>query len=66
MSIKDRQPSYVAHIALKETGIQTEQGFMQLEPGMAITAEIKTGQRTVISYLLSPLLRYKQEGLRER
>ena len=28
--------------------------------------EIKTGSRRIISYLLSPLLRYKQESLRER
>jgi hypothetical protein len=34
--------------------------------GMAITAEIKTGSRRVIEYLLSPLLRYKQGSLRER
>jgi hypothetical protein len=34
--------------------------------GMAVTAEIKTGQRRVIEYLLAPLLRYKQESLRER
>jgi len=30
------------------------------------TVEIKTGSRTVMSYLFSPLLRYKQETLRER
>ena len=30
------------------------------------TVEIKTGSRTVMSYLLSPLLRYKQDSLRER
>jgi len=35
-------------------------------PGMAISAEIKTGSRRVIEFLLSPLLRYKQESLRER
>jgi len=51
---------------LTETGIRTEEGWRPLEPGMAVTAEIKTGQRRVISYLLSPLLRYRQEGLRER
>jgi hemolysin D len=62
--LQARQPSYVAHVALVESGIQAEQGFMK--PGMAVTADIKTGQRRVISYLLSPLLRYKQEGLRER
>jgi membrane fusion protein, hemolysin D len=33
---------------------------------LAVTVEIKTGSRTVISYLLSPLMRYKQESLRER
>jgi hypothetical protein len=26
---------------------------------MAVTVEIKTGSRTVISYLLSPLMRYQ-------
>ena len=31
-----------------------------------VTAEIKTGSRHVIEYLLAPLLRYKQESLRER
>lgn len=61
-----RQPAYVARIALAETGIATEQGWTLLEPGMAVTAEIKTGRRRVISYLLSPLVRYRQEGLRER
>jgi len=28
--------------------------------------EIKTGSRTILSYLLSPLLRYRQESLHER
>jgi hypothetical protein len=33
---------------------------------MAVTAEIKTGQRTVMSYLLSPISRLVEEGMRER
>jgi len=33
---------------------------------MAVTVEIKTGSRRVIEYVLSPLLRYRQESLRER
>jgi hemolysin D len=28
--------------------------------------EMKTGSRRIISYLISPLVRYKQEVLRER
>jgi hypothetical protein len=39
--------------------------LVNLAPGMAVTVEIKTRSRSV-SYLLSPLLRYKQESLRER
>jgi hemolysin D len=33
---------------------------------MAVTVEIKTGTRRIISYLLSPLMRYAQSTLRER
>ena len=39
---------------------------VDLSPGMTATVEIKTDQRRLIEYLLSPLLRYKQESLRER
>jgi hemolysin D len=58
--------AYVARVSLGETVVQTELGALPLEPGMAVTAEIKTGRRRVIDYLLSPLLRYHHEGLRER
>ena len=46
--------------------MQVEGRMVDLAPGMAVTIEIKTGQRRIIEYLLSPLLRYKQESLRER
>jgi hemolysin D len=64
---QDRGDSaYVARVSLVETAVETELGHLPLEPGMTVTAEIKTGQRSVIEYLLSPLLRYRHEGLRER
>jgi len=63
----DRDGSaYVARVSLGQTTVDTELGPQPLEPGMSVTAEIKTGRRRVIDYLLSPLLRYKHEGLRER
>jgi hemolysin D len=37
-----------------------------LSPGMNITAEIKTGKRRIIEYLLSPVQRAGMESLRER
>jgi hemolysin D len=39
---------------------------IRLSPGMNVTAEIKTGQRRVIEYLLSPVQRAGSESLRER
>jgi hemolysin D len=57
---------YVAHVALRSTTVQTEDGMAALGPGMSVTAEVKTGRRRVIGYLLSPLQRYAHEGARER
>lgn len=57
---------YAARISLDSTQMQIGDRLVDLTPGMAVTAEIKTGRRRVIEYLLSPLLRYKQEALRER
>ncbi len=36
-----------------------------LNPGMAVTADIKVGKRRVIEYFLGPILRYKDQSLRE-
>jgi hemolysin D len=58
--------AYVARIWLDETAVETEQGPKPLEPGMTVIAEIKTGQRHIITYLLSPFMRYGHEALRER
>jgi hemolysin D len=46
--------------------MQIDDRTVNLSPGMAVTVEIKTGTRSILSYLLSPLLRYQQETLRER
>ena len=36
-----------------------------LMPGMTLSAEIKTGTRTVLDYFLEPLMRGLNESLRE-
>ncbi|WP_426422609.1 HlyD family type I secretion periplasmic adaptor subunit [Bradyrhizobium genosp. A] len=57
---------YVAHIALSQTQMLVDDRMVDVEPGMAVTVEIKTGRRRIIEYLLSPLMRYRHESLRER
>jgi hemolysin D len=40
--------------------------LINLTPGMAVTVEIKTGSRSLLGYLLSPLMKYAHDSLRER
>ncbi|NKI93731.1 HlyD family type I secretion periplasmic adaptor subunit [Rhizobacter sp. SG703] len=39
---------------------------LALNPGMAVTAEVQQGRRSVIEYLLSPVKKVAQEAARER
>ena len=63
---KGQELNYSARISLDRTAMQVDDRMVNLSPGMAVTVEIKTGSRSIVSYLLSPLLRYRQEALRER
>jgi hemolysin D len=63
---KGQELTYAARISVDRAQMQVEDKMVNLSPGMAVTAEIKTGSRRIISYLLSPLLKYRQESLRER
>ena len=57
---------YKARLKPAESSLSINGKAIQLSPGMTVTAEVKTGQRRVIEFFLSPLLRYKQESLGER
>ena len=57
---------YPTRVSIDRSTMQVEGKQVNLSPGMAVTVEIKTGQRRVIEYLLSPLLRSINESLRER
>jgi hemolysin D len=63
---KGQEMNYAARVSLDRTRMQIDDRMVDLSPGMAVTVEIKTGERRVITYLLSPLLKFQQESLRER
>ncbi|MDX8456328.1 HlyD family type I secretion periplasmic adaptor subunit [Mesorhizobium sp. VK9D] len=60
------EPAYLARISLDRRRMRIEGRTVDLAPGMSVMVEIKTGSRTIISYLLSPLIRYEHDVLRER
>jgi hemolysin D len=63
---KGQELTFAARIGLDRTHMTVDDGVVELTPGMAVTVEIKTGTRRVIGYLLSPIMRYRKESLRER
>jgi hemolysin D len=57
---------YPTRVSMDRGTIQVDGKQVNLSPGMAVTVEIKTGQRRILEYLLSPLLKSMKESLRER
>ena len=53
-------------VRLSQTHVSVGSKRIALAPGFAATAEIKTGDRRIIEFLLSPLSRRLQEAGRER
>ncbi|MDE5452789.1 HlyD family type I secretion periplasmic adaptor subunit [Bradyrhizobium sp. CSA112] len=58
-------PYYRVLIDLSDVRLRVPSARTHLMPGMAVTAEMKVGQRSVISYFLYPLLRGLDESIRE-
>ncbi|MBF0429421.1 MAG: HlyD family type I secretion periplasmic adaptor subunit [Magnetococcales bacterium] len=57
---------YPVRIALRHKTMNINGRSLPLTPGLAITAEIATGDRRIIDYLLSPILKARRESLTER
>lgn len=57
---------FTAELAMARSTMQVDNRTIHLTPGMAVTAEIKTGRRRVISYLLSPLIQKASNSMHER
>jgi hemolysin D len=57
---------YSSRVRMAKTRLMVDGTEVSLSPGMAVTVEVKTGQRQVIEYFLAPLLQHTTESLRER
>ena len=61
-----RGPIFQARMKLDQVTLKVEDREVNMTPGMAVTAEIATGQRRLITFLLDPLRKTTTESLRER
>lgn len=57
---------YPATLTLMRRQMDVDGKKVAISPGMNVTAEIKTGKRRIIEYLISPIERARHESLRER
>jgi len=59
---------YPARIALNDTKLPNKVNgkIAQVVPGMTASVDVVIGQRNLIEYFIAPILRYKDESLRER
>ncbi|MEQ1955484.1 HlyD family type I secretion periplasmic adaptor subunit [Mesorhizobium sp. CN2-181] len=60
-----RAPFFKARVLLGDKQLEVNGEPVRLLPGMTVSAEIKVGRRTVISYFLYPLIRGLDESIRE-
>lgn len=57
---------FTARIRLAKNSLTVRGKPVSITPGMQVTADIRTGRRSVAAYFLSPLVENLQESMRER
>lgn len=67
-TIKDEQGEsfYRVYLRTEESALARNGEVLPIIPGMTVTAEILTGEKSVLDYLMKPILKAQGSALRER
>ena len=57
---------YLIRLRTDRSHLGTDEKPLQIIPGMVATVDILTGKKTIMSYLLKPIMKARSEALRER
>ena len=57
---------YMVRVRTDESALKTPRGSLPIIPGMLTEVDILTGKKTVLEYLLKPILRAHERAMRER
>ncbi|MFO2970174.1 HlyD family type I secretion periplasmic adaptor subunit [Legionella pneumophila serogroup 10] len=63
---KKEESYYIVKVRTEKNYLGTEKNPLPIIPGMQATVDILTGQKSVLQYLLKPIIKAKQSALRER
>lgn len=64
-TLREEEPYYRVRVLTDNAALEGPEGPLPIKPGMVAEVNIQTGEKTVLEYLLKPILR-GQEALRER
>lgn len=64
--LPDGEPYFEVVVQTSSSYTDKSGAVLPITPGMQAAVDIHTGERSVMTYLLKPFLRLKQEGFRER
>ena len=67
-TIEDKRGEFYYQVKVRtpKTAIVYHGESLPIMPGMMTTVDIMTGKKTVLDYLLKPILKAKQNALREK
>jgi len=57
---------YIVRVRTKSTTFNASKKALPIMPGMVATVHIKTGKKTILSYLLKPIIKARYDAMRER
>jgi adhesin transport system membrane fusion protein len=60
------RPWYIVHIKTKKNYLGSEKKPLKIIPGMIVNVDIMTGKKSLMDYILKPILRAKQYTFTER
>ena len=63
---EDGAPYFRVTVKTEKTYLGEEEGMLPITPGMEATVDIHTGTKSVMDYLIKPVLKLRYEAFRER
>lgn len=60
------EPFFKANVSLDKSYVGSTPGYFQVAPGMTVSAEIITGDKTLFQYMLKPIFTQLQQSFHER
>ena len=63
---EDGNSFFLIHLRTRQSHLGTDEKPLLIIPGMVASVDIITGHKSVLSYLLKPIIRARAEALRER